>query len=924
MVVSGVITSADFPKYVAQYGRAEKYDSTKEKPLPHPWRDVNQSDIQNGLKIMSDIVMKVMVGIPEKDEELMHVRSVAEGLPHINYRPPVKIALLGAQGAGKSLLLNALFDTNGLSLTGADGAACTSAIIEYRHSSAANKIPGADEYIAQVHFMHASKLEEMLQEHARSYQHFFEDDDSDDEESDVERKAKTRYGRRDESDRRLKDTAMEIFSTLFGGKETFVESWHASESKISEFVNLCQIQCNQALGKLDLDKSKIGTYTGKDPETLLKKIRPFMTKVKGEDSLWPLVDHITIEFPSRLLEENLLIIDLPGWGDVNVFRTRHSDEIKDTVDVELIVADTIRIATDDAVISSARSAMMNHGASGVKLVATKTDVISDNQLAQCSGPRYDTIQSLIKHTQHEIEQADDEDDMARSSELSRYRTYLERKRKSVKIEERTKDIDKELAMKLNGHTKEDIVQCFHVSAGDYMQWIAKDKKLIMFRDQPSLWPEMTSIPALRSLLRSLPAQQNLEDIQQYVDSHVPAFLDKVRRVVTDSDRDVGFKTLADDFDVAREAYRKQILEQLRKWCHHIAKASMKKAESDAENYKDTIDTLVNDSWMKPRGPTLNKILKGKGTILPFTSKAKGLEDGCNWDQDLAAILTPAFQRWYNEQERLMKPMRQAVKELIEFMFNGTTIRIEESQASVTTIEKAKKRWQPYRDRLTVKMDSLMDEIEELQRKLLRRATMEDNRQNSFIPELTGPVWDSVFSTEPEIKAITKEGRKIFKTPKLRFQREMLWDHFCNSDSHFVDKALKAFLRHVKEALDGVVEKYIAEMDILLSAYSSNLRRQAPIPYILTHDGERIRKELEQLIPSLEKHAADLRDCLPAKVRTEGDAQPSQSNAALAKSKSHGFSLDHHYENSVKRKDRNPNVRIKQEQNTGGAKRARLL
>lgn len=70
--------------------------------------------------------------------------------------------------------------------------------------------------------------------------------------------------------------------------------------------------------------------------------------------------------------QDLLII--LGWGDINVLRARHADEVKDIVDVEIILADTIRIATDDLVISNARAAALNHGAAMVKLVATKIDV----------------------------------------------------------------------------------------------------------------------------------------------------------------------------------------------------------------------------------------------------------------------------------------------------------------------------------------------------------------------------------------------------------------------------------------------------------------------------------------------------------------------------------------------------------------------
>lgn len=53
---------------------------------------------------------------------------------------------------------------------------------------------------------------------------------------------------------------------------------------------------------------------------------------------------------------------------------RHAEQIKDTVDVEIILADTIRIASDDKVINNTRAAIAHHGESNVKIIATKIDV----------------------------------------------------------------------------------------------------------------------------------------------------------------------------------------------------------------------------------------------------------------------------------------------------------------------------------------------------------------------------------------------------------------------------------------------------------------------------------------------------------------------------------------------------------------------
>lgn len=62
-----------------------------------------------------------------------------------------------------------------------------------------------------------------------------------------------------------------------------------------------------------------------------------------------------------------------GSGDINQSRARHADEIKDSVDVEIIVGNTDRIGTNDMLLSMVRASIMNHGASNTKVVATHID-----------------------------------------------------------------------------------------------------------------------------------------------------------------------------------------------------------------------------------------------------------------------------------------------------------------------------------------------------------------------------------------------------------------------------------------------------------------------------------------------------------------------------------------------------------------------
>lgn len=61
-----------------------------------------------------------------------------------------------------------------------------------------------------------------------------------------------------------------------------------------------------------------------------------------------------------------------------MLRARHADEVKDTVDVEIVLGDTGRIGTNALVISTAHAGVLNHGAARVKVVATKIDVSTRN------------------------------------------------------------------------------------------------------------------------------------------------------------------------------------------------------------------------------------------------------------------------------------------------------------------------------------------------------------------------------------------------------------------------------------------------------------------------------------------------------------------------------------------------------------------
>lgn len=306
MELSTILSCEEFPAYVQQRRSLPKYDSSVEQKPNHPWWKLDKPETDALLKDLSRVVFGLLQGSPTSDKELQYLLRTATNISRVSRSAPIRVALLGAQGAGKSLTINAIFDRDGLSLTGAEGAACTSSITKYVQYPKSNT--GDDKFFAEIKFFTREKRHELLTEHARSY--FFYHNVEDD--SDSEDTPRVKVLGQDEMDRSLNDTAEDIFTTLFGSHEDFLENWSVESYKSGEFVRLCQLKCDEALSNEQVDAQNIVPKMADTEKELLEKLRPFLTSVQGQRCLWPLVDHISVRFYHELLQGGLEIIDLPG------------------------------------------------------------------------------------------------------------------------------------------------------------------------------------------------------------------------------------------------------------------------------------------------------------------------------------------------------------------------------------------------------------------------------------------------------------------------------------------------------------------------------------------------------------------------------------------------------------------------------------
>lgn len=145
----------------------------------------------------------------------------------------------------------------------------------------------------------------MIREYVKDYAHVYDDG----EDSDEEGEAGPRGFKNDRDDLRRAETAVEVFETLFGSKEEFLEEWAHLERE--DFVGMCQPKCSIIIQENKVDGKNIARTDGATADELLQKLKPFMVNEKSLPQLWPPVDYVTIRLDHELLRYGAIVIYVP-------------------------------------------------------------------------------------------------------------------------------------------------------------------------------------------------------------------------------------------------------------------------------------------------------------------------------------------------------------------------------------------------------------------------------------------------------------------------------------------------------------------------------------------------------------------------------------------------------------------------------------
>jgi hypothetical protein len=300
-----LLAAEEFSEYLDKHKFVPRYDSVEEKKLDHPYWSLPTTQIGITLRSIDATLSGILQKISSGDRELQQLLKETPRIPRFERNQTTSFALIGEQGHGKSMLINALFDLEGISLTGKKGKAHTCTVIRYAQYTANEDHPTSAMYHAEIRFHTADKLLDMIREHVKNYLHYHnEGEDLDDDFSPGDQSYE-----KDDMDRQNRDTAREMFQTLFGSRDDFLDCWGSEQTK--EFESICLHKCNDMIREYKPADNAIFEH-GTTPAELMGKIRRFMVSEEGSECLWPLVDQVTIRFDHPLLRLGVIVMDVPG------------------------------------------------------------------------------------------------------------------------------------------------------------------------------------------------------------------------------------------------------------------------------------------------------------------------------------------------------------------------------------------------------------------------------------------------------------------------------------------------------------------------------------------------------------------------------------------------------------------------------------
>ncbi|XP_061071966.1 nuclear GTPase SLIP-GC-like, partial [Conger conger] len=418
---------------------------------------------QDGKDAISEVYDKLKGVSCRENSFLENLKKKISSLKDYNHKEKIYIGFFGKTGAGKSSLINAIVEEK--LLPSGSVYACTSVFVHVQ----ANTEPS--EYKAEIEFISAEDWESELRFLLDSLKN----------ENDQQNKMAAK-------DDEIAEMAREKITAIYGEE--------GLEKDYSELMGAREVPVIPGTGTK--------TLTFHTVEELSKGIGCYIrSDKKSEQQFWPLVKRVTISLPkSPALLEGIVLVDLPGAGDVSKYRSDMWKECLSQCSSVWIINEMNRALSEkvanEIFDTSLRTIAGGGECHNVTFITTKTDVINPEEIKE----NYDIT----------------DEDLEIESNIGKGTPEYEKKEKQACILYRNDKFKEEINKLFKAKTKKfllgdedysnEFFDVYTVSSEEFKR-IAQGKSTVLDHNE-------TELPALMEHIKKLYVSHFKKEVKDYV------------------------------------------------------------------------------------------------------------------------------------------------------------------------------------------------------------------------------------------------------------------------------------------------------------------------------------------------------------------------------------------------------------------------
>jgi hypothetical protein len=573
-----------------------------------------------------------------------------------------------------------------------------------------------------------------------------------------------------------------------------------------------------------------------------------------------------------------------------------TNRAKEGADFFCIIGDTDRIKANELIIDSAVQAIAQHGPEKVAMIATKIDVLVDQDVLQELGPLYQQAREVLSWIKVKKAMAANQKlDRSMMRQLTRYERYVIRQMKEAFVLDRARDLQMQIPDTLRELSETSLaerisaIKVFSVSSAQYMRWAENTE--FMFDQAPELSVESTGLPKLRQHFLSLAADQNLDEYRRHVRTFFPGLVSKIRRVI-DPNRGEGFKVVAEAFVKTIKCAAIEFDTILSRCLQNLAENTLQVLLEDKDHYLDYLDQEA-ENWTNIKWGAFRKMVREHGVLAPGASKMKNMRRGYNINRNIAKMLTPAFRNFARLQKPKYKNMAEDLHTVRKLVNSMVVTSIDDAESDLRSIEEAKKSWAPKGLALTTPINNLIAKLEQMSDSVATLATRETDYL-SFVARQTSAIYSQVYVARPQKILKTLKKRKlssgepivieVYEKPPSVFIRELLHrllkegavdegktkDEADDADSEDAPAQATDIIEKIMVVLDRMIQKryklyadeFVGSIKVTMQEFLDEIKELAPTEVELTEDTQAARSRLADIVDEISQGCEQLQALVP--------------------------------------------------------------